>query len=228
MKIWHTSARSPFLQAMSVAILAFLFINNEGALALVLENKALFLTSFGILVAGPLWVAYGRLNNLDSTEGLKTSQARIVGDFAVSAKKLLLQYFAGSVLFVTTVFVAWLLGETFPAFRLYFLGFSVATLAVFLVVIIYRIAETLLRVEKTLQSVANWRLEQRERSKQIEGLKKARSESKFVPDEKLLNYRKLGFETNSSESEKVSGATPDLESERVSEEKTSGIAPDLE
>lgn len=178
----------------TLPLLAYSFSRDRSVVDSVLANKTIFLTLYSLLIAAPLWVAYGRLNGLDSSDGLKPSQSVGVSDFALAAKRLLLQKLLFSVfcVFLTTVAIS--VDSLFPLFGGWLSAIAISAVLIYFVHAVFNICSALLRIEKTLKSVNKWRAEQKERGKQVAELKKARSERKLIPDEKLLGYRELAAE----------------------------------
>lgn len=169
----------------------FLLTKNPDIEAALSGLKGLLLTIFTLLLATPLWIAYGRCNGLDSTEGLRPAQAVKVQEFAFGEKKALLTLFLVALAALATCAVLWLASRFVGQ---YANGFRAAALVVFgvaLVVSLFDVVNSMLRIERALKNVGRWRAEQKERQKQVDELREARAESKLVPDAALLSYRSL-------------------------------------
>lgn len=198
-----------FVLAGFCAIFLMLLYEPTASVAM-LDYKKMLLGGYGLFIAGPLWTAYARLNSLDSLDGLRPAQSKIVRDFALNAKQVLLRYFVAFVCVLVLVIVAGLLAKVIPKYSAPILGVAVATPIVFFVLAVVRIVEILCRVERTIRSVGSWKSEQLERSKEVEELKKARAEGRLVPDAKLLNFRVI---VNSNDSDAIDAAKQGSEHE---------------
>lgn len=190
MKI-HALMLMSYLPWLAFPLLVIFLQRDAPSLSSFVENKTILLTLYSIFIAGPLWVAYGRLNNLDSSDGLKPSQALAVNNFALAAKGLLIKYFSLSVVLILFAVLVVITNSTFPSLNNWPKVIAVSGIVSFFVYAVIRVVDILLQTERTLRSVNKWRAEQKERNKQVADLRKARTETKLVPDEKLLSYRQF-------------------------------------
>jgi hypothetical protein len=190
----YTSSR-PVGAAVAVGggfcVLFVLLWRVPAASVAIMEYKSLLLTAYSIFIAGPLWAAYARLNNLDSLDGLRPVQSRIVGDFAVHAKNVLLRYFVSCVCILVFAIVLGMVSKAFVWQAHTILAVAIAVLIVFFVLAVVRVVETLLKIERTIRDVNNWRFEQKERNREVAELKRARAEKQLDPDPHLLRFREL-------------------------------------
>lgn len=195
----------------ALPVLSYFFSKNGSAVGFVLQNRTTLLSLYSILIAGPLWVAYGRLNGLDASEGLKPSQSLIVSEFALVAKSLLVRKFLFSVICVFLATLVISAEPHIPGVDGRLSAVAVAAVLVYFVHAVVSICSALLQIEKTLKSVNKWKAEQKERGKQVADLKKARTERKLIPDEKLLVYRELAIEVADPTPERArENANPDI------------------
>jgi len=180
-----------YLPWLAFPALAFFLHRDATSLSLFVENKTLLLTLYSVFIAGPLWVAYGRLNNLDSSDGLKPSQALAVSNFALAAKGFLIKYFSLSIALIFIAVLVVVANGSFPALENWPKVIAISGILSFFVYAVIRVVDILLQTERTLRSVNAWKAEQKERNKQVADLRKARAEKKLVPDENLLRYRQF-------------------------------------
>lgn len=184
------------IPALLFGSIAFLLMRNQALVGTVLANKSQVALLFGLFttfIVGPVWIGYVRLNSLDPADGLRSIQAQNIRKFGFETKKRLVRFFLYCGLLVVSALVAALLAGTYENYKIYVVPLVLSAMATFFIFAITRIVNMLILIEATIGNVAQWRLEQRERSKQIEQLKKGRVESKIVLDEGLLRYRAVGY-----------------------------------
>lgn len=207
------------LVLITVLVVAYGMHRMPSLLDMLMESRGLALTVYSLFIAGPLWIAYGRLNTFDSSEGLRPAQAAKVNQFALHAKQFLLRYFSWSVVILIAAVVIFIADASLPVLRGWPSPIAVACALGFFVYSVVRIVDMLLQIEQTLSSVNGWKVQQKERSRQIAELRKARDERRLVPDEKLLRYRELAGEppTSIAPSGASSGLPPPATGSSVAE-----------